>query len=122
MKILIIDDEPGYCVTIKDALAYKASLCHSSTQAIKALEMFASALNYGDPYDLVIVDYRMPEINGVNFIKKIREYEAFKGGWCCKVIMVTAYTKPYMESLQAGADEYIEKPFKIEELRKAVYG
>ncbi len=72
---------------------------------------------YSAPYDLVITDLNMPEISGIELIKRIREKDEL-----VEFIIITGYAslESAIEAIKAGAFDYIIKPFKVEELMVAV--
>lgn len=65
--------------------------------------------------DLVLVDWNMPEMNGLDFIKAVRNETRYAG---MSILMVTTETEPeqMLRALTAGADEYLMKPFQKESL------
>lgn len=77
------------------------------------------ALNYlrGREVELIITDINMPEMNGLVFLRELsRSHPA------SNVIMITAYgeVESYIEAMNMGAFEYINKPVKVEELKKII--
>jgi two-component system chemotaxis response regulator CheY len=70
----------------------------------------------GEVATLVFVDWDMPEMNGLAFVRKVRESPAFRD---VRLVMVTKETRlrNVKEALEAGADEYIMKPFTPEVVR-----
>lgn len=109
-NILVVDDEQGVRLTIKKALEKEG---YSVVEASSGQE----ALNILDKNDisLAIVDYRMPGINGVELIEKIRKKRKIP------IIIITAYgfEKLKMQEL-SGALDYITKPFDLGRLRESV--
>ncbi len=110
IRILVVDDQEGMRETL-DVLFSRAghdvTCCESGKQAI---EMLATA----DPYDLVITDLVMPDVDGMEVLKRARELcpEA-------QVIMITAHstTEAAVSAMKLGAYDYIQKPFSISEMR-----
>jgi YesN/AraC family two-component response regulator len=72
---------------------------------------------YGAAYDLIITDLNMPEVTGIELIKKIREQDDL-----VEFIIITGYAslESAVDAIKAGAFDYIIKPFKVEELKVAV--
>lgn len=110
-KILVVDDEEGFCVHLKGALEKKGFsvdyVCNPSR--INAL------LDY-NKYDCIFFDCSMPELTGIELIKilKIKCPQA-------KKIMITGYglvDKEFMQKL--GADDFLEKPIELEQLFKII--
>jgi two-component system chemotaxis response regulator CheY len=70
----------------------------------------------GQTAQLVFVDWEMPEMNGISFVRTVRENPAYKD---VRLVMVTKETRLHnvKEALEAGADEYIMKPFTKDVVR-----
>jgi len=111
--ILVVDDEPenlrSYEEILKD-MDYRV-LTQSSGDAALAL------LRDGVTVDLVITDYRMPGMNGMEFLTELRRFQP-----CVPAIMITAYgnIETYLNSVSLGVFEYVNKPIKKEELERIV--
>jgi two-component system chemotaxis response regulator CheY len=75
----------------------------------EALEQMAA----GEGIALALVDWNMPEMNGLEFVRRMRENNAWAG---VKVVMVTTETEvtQMVKALEAGANEYVMKPFTRE--------
>jgi len=111
--ILLVDDESdlrdAYAELLKD-LGYRV---RSEPDGFSALAF----VKQGTRIDLVITDYIMPNMNGLKFIKLLRALRP-----SVPVIMLTAFTtmENYSRARQLGAFEYVEKPVRMEELRRVV--
>ncbi len=111
-RILVVDDAPTALEVLERNLLtkrYRVVTAPSVVDAIKILE--------NSPIDLVITDYKMPKISGLDLIRHIREnYHN------TEVIMITGYAsvKGAVEAVKMGAEEYLPKPFTDEELFAAV--
>lgn len=122
MSILIVDDSTENLLLLQSILqtgGYKDLLtAESATQAFKHLGMEDSGAN-GTDVDLVLMDIQMPEINGIETCRRIKETERLRD---IPIIMVTAVAQ--REKLQlafaAGAMDYINKPVNKIELRTRV--
>ena len=122
MSILIVDDSSENLVLLQSILqtgGYKDLLtAESATQAFKHLGIEDSGRN-GTDVDLVLMDIQMPEINGIETCRRIKEVERLRD---IPIIMVTAVAQ--REKLQlafaAGAMDYINKPVNKIELRTRV--
>ena len=117
-KILIVDDEAGNRKLLKEILFDKAK-CDEVANGKDAIAAFAQSMKSKDPFDLILLDIAMPDVDGVEVLKTIREMEETKGirfGQGIPVIMVTAFTAPFMSSFKEGADDYILKPVDPDEL------
>ena len=106
--ILVIDDDDRIRDLLKKFLSKENFLVSVASNAIDA-ENLIKSLNF----DLIVVDKMMPEKNGVDFIKTIRQNDDNT-----PVIMLTAMSDidSKIEGLSIGADDYISKPFDAKEL------
>jgi DNA-binding NtrC family response regulator len=110
-RILVIDDDLVACEFLQEALGRTGYEVETYTSAREALG--------GDPsrYDLLISDIRMPDMDGLTFLREVHER------WPeIPVILVTAYgsLETTMEALRLGAWDYISKPFSPEDIRNMV--
>src|SRR4030042_4563392 len=111
-KILVVDDEKGICENVHKILAKKN---YEVTQALSAKEALEKMAN--DSFSLLISDIVMPEKNGLELLKRVKEQ------WpLTKVIIMTAYasTDTAMKAIRLGALDYIPKPFTPKEIRDTV--
>jgi len=108
VKILIIEDEIKLANAIRRALELQR---YTADVAYSGLVGYDLAL--GEEYDLIILDVMLPEMDGITLCKKIRE-EKYSGS----IIMLTAKGQimDKVQGLDAGADDYLVKPFSFEEL------
>jgi two-component system, cell cycle sensor histidine kinase and response regulator CckA len=111
-KILVVDDEPFVCDTVKLLLAFDGHSVETALSGRDALEKFTS-----DKFDLVITDYSMPEMKGDELGAKIKALVPNQ-----PVVLITAYTEMLRgaETPLAGVDIVVSKPFLLEDLRKAI--
>lgn len=116
MKTLIVDDEPLNCEVLRSIIK-PFSTYEIAENGVKALELFQAALTAGCPFDLVLLDIMMPEMDGQQTLKEIRAIEdaAFKGDPDHKrvyVVMVTCLDDPenFLQAQGSGIEWYINKP------------
>ncbi len=111
-RILIIDDDAELRANLAEILGKKDFETVQAGCASEALTMLSSF----EP-DLVITDYMMPGMNGMELISEIK-----KTSPAVKIIMITAFAAigNAVEAMKRGADDYIPKPFKKDELIFAV--
>ncbi|MDA3792117.1 MAG: response regulator [Elusimicrobia bacterium] len=109
LKILVVDDDPNILTLISNAMKrspkdYKLATAADGFEAGSKLERFKP--------NLVILDIRLPGIDGYSIIKKIRKEDKGK-----KILAITAYgdNETKDKILAAGADGYLAKPFSIDE-------
>ena len=108
-RILIVDDEKAMREFLEIMLRKEGYDAMSMESAAKALEFCKE--NYAD---LVITDLKMPGMNGVEFIRALKELDP-----SLLVIMVTAYAsvETAIDAMKAGAYDYFTKPFNIDEVK-----
>jgi DNA-binding response OmpR family regulator len=114
-RVLLVDDEPDICLIYQMVLEDAGYQCSSYTDPAKALQQFRP--NY---YDLVLLDIKMPVLNGFELCKKIREVDR-----TVHIIFITA-AEEYYEKFriqhypQLGKVNYIQKPIGNDELVQIV--
>jgi CheY-like chemotaxis protein len=110
-RVLLVDDEPDTCIVYQIVLQDAGYECISYIDSVKALKEFRS--NY---YDLILLDIKMPVLNGFELCKKIREIDK-----TVHVIFITA-SEAYYEKFRGqhfpelGKINYIQKPIGNDEL------
>ena len=112
-KVLLIEDEESLRRSISFGLmqkGYKTEPCQNGLAALKTLEMIRRK---GMPLDYVVVDFRLPDIDGVKLLKVIKfKYPNLP------VILVTGYGDHALQEVVKSekADGYLDKPFSVDEL------
>ena len=109
-KILVIDDE----VHIVELLKFNLEISNYNVDfAYDGLDGYIKAKN--DKTDLILLDWMLPNITGIELLKKIRSDKELRQ---IPVIMLTAKNmeNDKIEGLEQGADDYITKPFSVKEL------
>lgn len=112
-RILAVDDSPDNLFlieTVLDAVEYDLTFAENGREALSKIEQ--------SPPDLVLLDIMMPEMNGYEVTQQIRQNEALP---YIPILLLTAHDHvSLVEGLDAGADDFIRKPFDIEELMARV--
>lgn len=126
MKILIVEDDFTCRFLLQQSLkSYGTS--HIAVNGKEAVEAIRTALESGEPYQLVCMDIMMPEMDGTTAVRKIRALEEAKGVPAtsgAKIIMTTALDElsDVGRAYQALCDGYLVKPINghklVETLRK----
>jgi DNA-binding NtrC family response regulator len=111
-SILIVDDEEIVRLMIKEMLKDKAGkviAVESGSQALKILSR--------ERFDIILTDVNMPDINGFQLIECAKLIDPM-----IPIIVMTGYSSIYdlREAMAKGAEEYIVKPFKQEDLKSAI--
>jgi len=108
-KIFVVDDEERICEAVKKALERTGYQVESSLNPMDALERIRKG-----SWDMVICDVKMPEMDGMSLLDRIKEYDSG-----ILVLMITGYAsiESAVEAVKKGAQEYIPKPFSPGQLR-----
>jgi two-component system response regulator MprA len=107
-RILVVDDEPAVQNALSRALTLEHYDVARASDGLEALERLDAA-----PYEAIILDIAMPRMDGLEVCKRLRE-----GGDSTPVLMLTARGEvdDRVAGLDAGADDYLVKPFALREL------
>jgi CheY-like chemotaxis protein len=114
-RVLLVDDEPDICMVYQIVLEDAGFECKSYTDPVKALQEFKPYI-----YDLILLDIKMPVLNGFELCKKIIELDT-----TVHIIFITA-SEEYYEQFRAqhypelGKIKYIQKPVANDELVQIV--
>lgn len=106
-RILVIDDEPQITRVLRAALSAQGYDVRTANDPQEGLRVFKDW-----PPDLVITDLMMPDISGIDVCRAIRSQSATP----VLVLSVREHERSKVEALDAGADDYVTKPFGIQEL------
>ena len=107
-KVLVIDDEPGVRELISEALSLSEITAVQAADGLEALSFLRR-----ERFDLLILDINMPKLDGLALLEKLRTE-----GMSVPVLMLSARADKadINQGLRTGADDYLTKPFSIEEL------
>jgi DNA-binding NtrC family response regulator len=111
-RILIVDDEDDLRTLLGHVLTgagYEIVTAQDGDQAIQAIK--------GQRFDLALLDIQMPNVNGIQVLKYIKEHSP-----STRAIMLTGYAdlKHAMEAREFGARDFIGKPYKLEDILATV--
>jgi DNA-binding NtrC family response regulator len=112
LTILVVDDSADTLELISRKLLSRGNVVHVASDVAAALEILDSRR-----IDLVLTDYKMPKLTGLDLIRHIQSHLPHT-----RVIMITGYPtiEGAVEAVKVGAEEYLTKPFTDEELFRAV--
>jgi DNA-binding NtrC family response regulator len=111
--ILLVDDDPNFLDLAQETIQNDGYRVITRTSGHDAL----SVIDGGAEIDLIIVDYRMPEMDGLNFLTAMNSRKS-----SVPIIMLTAHVgvEVYLKALQLGAYEFINKPVNFKELQTII--
>lgn len=107
MRILIVDDEPAIISALQPVLTAQGHELHSAATAAEALQIASSV-----DLELVLLDLGLPDADGVDIIAKLKALS----GATVLILSARHLEAEKVRALDEGADDYINKPFGIEEL------
>ncbi len=107
-KLLLVDDDESLCRVLEHQLNEKDFLVTTANNGKEGLKKFEN-----DRFEIVVTDIAMSEMGGMELLKRIREKDT-----SAVVILITAFgtVENAVEACRSGADDYITKPFSIEQL------
>ena len=113
-KILIVDDELDTLLALKRALELEDFNVIEAQDGIEALEKVKAEIP-----DLVLLDLMLPRLNGFEVCQQLKQVEATSS---IPIIMLTAKSESSdkVEGIEIGADDYVTKPFDLEELKARI--
>lgn len=111
-NILIVDDEQSYRQLLTLVFEEQGNKIRTAMNGRQALEALAE-----EPADIVISDVKMPDMDGIEMLRSLRETQPDLG-----VVLMTAFAsvETAREAFKLGADDFIQKPFDVEELKLIV--
>ena len=115
-KVLVVDDFVVFRTLVQKALSELGYVnLETATNGEEALELLNKAKEAGQPFELVLCDWNMPKMDGLDLLKNCRKNEGLKA---LTFVMVTAEADNHRvnEAFEAGADDYITKPINKNQL------
>jgi CheY-like chemotaxis protein len=111
-KILVVDDEKNIRLTVQHSLMAANYEVETAANGLEGLEKFRN-----DHYDLILMDLRMPQVNGIEMLREIREKDTHVAA-----VVITAYLTidTLLEAFSLGVSDYIRKPFSPNDVRETV--
>jgi DNA-binding NtrC family response regulator len=108
ITILVVDDESSIREAFSDWLKQDGYEVETAGDGLAALAKIKEK-----HYDIMLIDVKMPQMDGITLLKKLRENDADTA-----VVMMTAYgaIQDAVEAMKLGAHDYLVKPFELEEL------
>ena len=112
MRLLIVEDEKQICDTVAKSLygaGYEVDTCYDGEEALECI--------LAENYDLIVLDLNLPGMDGMEILKELRQRNEET-----KVLILSARSQiaDKVEGLDAGANDYMEKPFHLQELEARI--
>lgn len=111
-NILVVDDEEEARMGLSKLLSIKGYKVFTASNGVEALEVLRN-----QPTSIIITDIKMPEMDGLTFLKEIRGLLPK-----VKVVIITGYgeVETYLEAMNLGAIEFLHKPIQFDDLMKVL--
>jgi CheY-like chemotaxis protein len=124
LSILVAEDNEINALLMRSLLTRLGHHAVITTNGEEALESWLSAKSAGAPYDLVLMDIQMPQLDGIETTKQIRALEAGQYGRQTPILALTANTlvEDRYACFEAGMDGFLIKPLDREKLTEALAG
>ena len=117
-SILIVDDEQDICNSLESRLKPAGFRVQTASSGQEAVATFIQCF-YDAPFDVVLLDINLPDMDGVDILKLFRQEEELRGVKDVDgiiIIMQTAIKESWMDAFKKGCDDYIIKPYSFQEL------
>jgi CheY-like chemotaxis protein len=124
LAILVAEDNEINALLMRSLLTRLGHHAVITTNGEEALESWLAAKSAGAPYDLVLMDIQMPQLDGIETTKRIRAREAGESGRQTPILALTANTlvEDRYACFEAGMDGFLIKPLDREKLSEALAG
>ncbi|OAF00751.1 hybrid sensor histidine kinase/response regulator [Bradyrhizobium centrolobii] len=124
LSILVAEDNEINALLMRSLLTKLGHRVVIAVHGEAALESWLAAASAGTPYDLVLMDIQMPQLDGIEASKRIRAHEASAGGRHTPILALTANTlvEDRYACFEAGMDGFLIKPLDREKLDEALAG
>ncbi len=121
-RILVVEDSQQNCDLLKEVLKDVAEVVFA-VAGNQAITIYNESLAEKKYFDLILLDIGLPEVSGLEILRKIRESELTSGihlGQGVPIIMITAHERRFLEAYDKGCDNYVLKPYDPDHLLKIV--
>lgn len=112
MRLLVVEDEIALCSSIAEGLrldGYEVDICQDGAEALELCEV--------ENYDLILLDLNLPGLDGMEVLRRLRMEDAETA---VLILSARGQIQDKVEGLDAGANDYLTKPFHFEELEARV--
>ncbi|MCM1127660.1 MAG: response regulator [Lachnospiraceae bacterium] len=117
-RMIVADDDENICKDIVKKMSATGVEIQYSVSGAKAIEMIRSAREEGRPYDLILLDWKMPDLDGLATARLIRQNYSSK----VPILLFTAYDwgEIEQEALEVGIEHFMSKPFFMSNFKDAI--
>jgi CheY-like chemotaxis protein len=112
--VVVVDDEPDFCTVVGELLKSQNLVVHAAYGALEGLSLIESVRP-----DLVLTDVMMPQVNGLELIRRLRA-DPVLGQVPTVVVSALVKREDQEAALSAGADAFIAKPCSVQQLRETI--
>lgn len=112
--VVVVDDEPDFCQVVGELLRRQNLVVHAAYSALEGLSLIQDVRP-----DLVLADVMMPEVSGLELIRRLRA-DPVLGRVPTIVVSALVKQEERAAALEAGADAFIPKPFSVRDLRETI--
>ena len=118
VKMIVADDDEGVCLNIVKAMRKVGVKTDYATDGETAIRMMREEREAGNPYDLILLDWKMPTLNGLETARLIRKNYPDK----IPILLLTAYdwSEIEHEAAEIGVDHFLSKPFFMSSFKEAI--
>ena len=112
VRVLVVDDDEAVCRSLRQVLSASGFDVDATTSPATAIELLRTK-----SYDIAIYDLVMPDLDGMELLRETKKINS-----ALPMIMITAFAtiESAVEAMKRGASDYIEKPFKINEVQNTI--
>lgn len=117
-RMIVADDEEEICHGIVETMRNSGVVVHYSTDGERAIQMMRTAREQGEPYDLILLDWKMPGLNGLETARVIRKNYPER----IPILLFTAYdwSDIEQEAREIGVNHFMPKPFFLSSFKTAI--
>ncbi len=117
-RMIVADDDEDICCDIVKKMTDTGVEVQYATNGVRAIEMIRSARETGNPYDLILMDWKMPDLDGITTARRLRENYLDK----IPILLFTAYDwgEIEQEALEIGIEHFLQKPFFMSNFKDAI--
>lgn len=113
LNVLLVEDDIDLAATVVDYLSFEQIQCDHAANGVSGLNLVSQQHASNSPYDVLLLDINMPQMDGLTLCQTLRDQ-----GIATPILMLTARDtlQDKIAGFNAGTDDYLVKPFEIEEL------